>query len=144
MTTTNTKVGALIRQRRRAMGLTQEELAKEIGKSRKWLLQVERGLNYTTEKTTYLSPDMCVKLAAILDVDPVDMLLAADIPKGDWPNFSYIRSNSVKIQTVDITTLTPAQAKIIRDLADEFKALNLDAERTHESSGSNVHQLPRP
>jgi HTH-type transcriptional regulator/antitoxin HipB len=36
-------VGAIIRERRRALGLDQGELAKRVGVSRLWINQVERG-----------------------------------------------------------------------------------------------------
>lgn len=36
-------VGALIRERRTALGLDQETLAKSIGVSRKWVVEVEKG-----------------------------------------------------------------------------------------------------
>lgn len=36
-------VGALIRERRSALGLDQEALAKSIGVSRKWVVEVEKG-----------------------------------------------------------------------------------------------------
>ncbi|WP_341022439.1 helix-turn-helix domain-containing protein [Brevundimonas diminuta] len=36
-------LGAAIRERRKALGLDQVELAKQIGASRRWLIQVENG-----------------------------------------------------------------------------------------------------
>jgi HTH-type transcriptional regulator/antitoxin HipB len=36
-------VGAIIRERRRALGLDQSELAKKVGVSRLWINQMERG-----------------------------------------------------------------------------------------------------
>ena len=36
-------LGASIRERRKALGLDQVELAKQIGASRRWLIQVENG-----------------------------------------------------------------------------------------------------
>ena len=43
MSTTLDSVGAAIRLAREAKGLTQEELAQQIGTSRYWLLRAERG-----------------------------------------------------------------------------------------------------
>lgn len=40
---TPTDVGALIRQRRRALQLDQRSLAERVGVSRQWLIDVERG-----------------------------------------------------------------------------------------------------
>lgn len=36
-------IGAIIRERRRALGIDQGELAKRVGVSRLWINQVERG-----------------------------------------------------------------------------------------------------
>ena len=40
---TSADVGAIIRERRRKRGLDQAELAEEVGVSRLWINQVERG-----------------------------------------------------------------------------------------------------
>jgi y4mF family transcriptional regulator len=40
---TSTDVGAVIRDRRQALGLTQAALAEKVGVSRKWIVDVERG-----------------------------------------------------------------------------------------------------
>ena len=36
-------LGALIRERRRKLGLAQQQLAERVGVSRQWLINVERG-----------------------------------------------------------------------------------------------------
>ena len=36
-------IGALIRERRAALGLDQQTLAKQVGTSRKWVIEVEAG-----------------------------------------------------------------------------------------------------
>jgi HTH-type transcriptional regulator/antitoxin HipB len=41
--TTAREVGALIRQRRRELGLGQGELASKVGVSRQWIVAIERG-----------------------------------------------------------------------------------------------------
>lgn len=40
---TSADVGALIRDRRKALGLDQSELAERVGVSRKWVVEVEQG-----------------------------------------------------------------------------------------------------
>jgi len=40
---TATDVGAVIRDRRRALGLDQRTLAVKVGVSRKWIIEVEKG-----------------------------------------------------------------------------------------------------
>lgn len=41
--TTARDIGALIRQRRRELGLGQDELASKVGVSRQWIVAIERG-----------------------------------------------------------------------------------------------------
>ncbi len=40
---TATQLGAAIRDRRKRLGLTQQELAARVGATRRWLVEVERG-----------------------------------------------------------------------------------------------------
>ena len=40
---TTTEIGLLVRDRRRALGLTQSELAERVGASREWIRQLESG-----------------------------------------------------------------------------------------------------
>jgi y4mF family transcriptional regulator len=40
---TSTDVGAAIRAKRRALGLDQASLAKKVGVSRQWVIEIERG-----------------------------------------------------------------------------------------------------
>ena len=40
---TPTDLGLLIRERRRALGLGQQELAKKVGVSRLWVIEIEKG-----------------------------------------------------------------------------------------------------
>jgi HTH-type transcriptional regulator/antitoxin HipB len=40
---TATDVGAVIRERRRALGLDQKSLAQKVGISRKWIIEIEKG-----------------------------------------------------------------------------------------------------
>jgi HTH-type transcriptional regulator/antitoxin HipB len=40
---TATDIGAVIRDRRRALGLDQRTLAERVGVSRKWIIEVEKG-----------------------------------------------------------------------------------------------------
>ncbi|QNE90296.1 helix-turn-helix transcriptional regulator [Corynebacterium incognita] len=116
-------LGELVLTNRKRLGLSQAELASQVGRTRHWVIQLEKGSWYEG-KEFKLDPDMAVKLAAILDVDPVEVLEAAKVPATEWPDLSHTRSNSAKVQTVDITALSPQQAKLIRTLVDELKAGN--------------------
>ena len=40
---TSTELGLLIRERRRALGLDQQALAKKVGVSRLWVIEIEKG-----------------------------------------------------------------------------------------------------
>jgi HTH-type transcriptional regulator/antitoxin HipB len=40
---TPTELGLLIRERRRALGLDQQALAKKVGVSRLWVIEIEKG-----------------------------------------------------------------------------------------------------
>lgn len=126
--TTNNSFGTLVRAGRRKLGITQQQLADMVGRSRKWMVQVEKGERYDTTEDMQISPDMVVKLALILDIDPVEALYAVGAPKDTWPDFSHIRSTSDNVRVVDITSLTPEQAKLIEGMIDEFKQLNREIE----------------
>lgn len=126
------ELGNLIRRARKQNGLTQDTLADLIGKSRWWVIQLEKGESYSTGKGLGLEPLMCVKLADILNIDPADVLFAAGIPKAKWPNFSNIVSKSDSVRTVDMTSLTLDQARLINALVEELKKGNT----THHESGT--------
>ncbi len=62
MSTTLESVGAAIRLTREANGLTQEELAKQIGVSRYWLLRAERGAGR-------MELDLVLRACRVLGID---------------------------------------------------------------------------
>jgi transcriptional regulator with XRE-family HTH domain len=68
--TTDT-LGPYIRQLREERGLTQEELAKAIGKTQKWTSDIERG------KYPHSTPETLRTLAAFLGVPFEDLMLRA-------------------------------------------------------------------
>lgn len=74
--TTVHQVQALVRGRRRDLGLSQESLARSAGTSRKWLSEFERG------KTTAVELPLVLGVLAALDlaVDiSTNQLIAADL-----------------------------------------------------------------
>lgn len=120
-----TKLGNLIRVARGELGMSQDELGAALGgKSRQWVAQLERGERYGTGSTFDVDAGLAVNLALVLQLDPVDVLRAARVPESQWPNLSNVSARGGKVRTIDITTLSTNQARLIEDLVDEFKAGN--------------------
>lgn len=118
----------LVRLERQRAGMNQAELAEALGRDRSWVVQLERGRRYNGNPFE-TEPLMVMKLAAVLNIDPVDALVAARIDKSQWPDLSHIRSKSANVRTVDITTLSNSQAKLVEQLVKEFK----DGNKQNES-----------
>ena len=81
-------LGLAIRQRRKDLGLDQQELADQIGVSRQWLIQVEKGkssaqvgLILRTLKALSLELQITDKLETPNDKDPTSFIDLADIIK---------------------------------------------------------------
>lgn len=85
----NTKTGALIAERRRALGLTQDELAEQLHVTGKAVSKWERGLSFP-------GVDLLIPLADTLDVTVMD-LLAGEIVEPP------------QVEAVVIDTLTAAE-----------------------------------
>ena len=120
-----TELGNLIRAARGELGMSQDELGAVMGgRSRQWVSQLERGERYGGGGAFEVSAGVAVQLALVLDLDPVDVLRAAGVPESQWPNLSNVSAKNGKVKTIDITTLSTNQARIIEDLVDEFKAGN--------------------
>ena len=128
---TNNELGTLIRRARKQNGLTQDELATQLGKSRWWVVQLEKGESYYSGKGVGrgLEPLMCVRIADTLNLDPADVLFAAGVPKAEWPNFSNVLAKSVSVRNVDITSLTLEQARLVKGIVEELKKGNTVNER---------------
>ncbi|MHB2251383.1 helix-turn-helix domain-containing protein [Corynebacterium aurimucosum] len=118
----------LVRLERQRAGMNQAELAAALGRDRSWVVQLERGRRYNGNPFE-TEPLMVMKLAAVLKIDPVDALVASGIDKSQWPDLSHIRSKSANVRTVDITTLSNSQAKLVEQLVKEFK----DGNKQNES-----------
>lgn len=117
------QLGDMVRDMRTVRRMSQEELGEALGgKSRHWVVQLEKGVRYGTGTRFEVDGDMAVKIALVLGLDPVDVLKTAKIPENRWPDLSNIVSNGGNIRTIDVTTLTVNQADIIERLIAEFKA----------------------
>lgn len=123
MGNSNLGLADIVRLARKRLELNQAELGEAMGRDRTWVTQLERGKRYNGKPFT-IEPHMVLKLAGVLQVDPVDLLVAAEIPEPQWPDLSQVRSNSANVRTVDITTLSPTQAKLIEQLVKELKRGN--------------------
>lgn len=116
----NLGLADIVRIARKNKGLNQADLGEAMDRDRTWVTQLERGKRYSGKPFT-IEPHMVLKLAVVLEVDPVELLVAAEIPQSEWPDMSHISSNSANIRTVDITTLSPTQAKLVEQLVKELK-----------------------
>lgn len=126
----------LVRLERQRAGMNQAELAAALGRDRSWVVQLERGRRYNGNPFE-TEPLMVMKLAAVLNIDPVEALVAAGIDKSQWPDLSHMRSTSANVRTVDITTLSNSQAKLVEQLVKEFK----DGNKQNESGKSPGRHL---
>jgi DNA-binding XRE family transcriptional regulator len=59
-------IGARVRQRRERLGLTQEEVATQLGASRQWLSQLELGADTTTKRAALLAQALQCRLVWLL------------------------------------------------------------------------------
>lgn len=127
--TPNYDLANLVRERRKELGMTQEQLAAAVGKARSWVLRIERGSRPDRSKPMALDASNAVKLAAVLGLDPVVVLQAGRVPSTEWPNLSNYRSTFDSVQVVDVTSLTADQRDIIERVINEFKHLNNERNR---------------
>ena len=69
-----TELGTLVRARRTELGLTQERLAEQVGRSQRWVSHIESGKAVGAMRT-----DLLYRLADALRVDPDALAVAAGI-----------------------------------------------------------------
>lgn len=122
------KLSEMVRLARRRTKMNQADLAEAVGRDRSWVVQLEKGERYNGNPFE-VEPHMVLKLAAVLNIDPVEGLVAAGIDKSEWPDLSHMRSTNANVRTVDITTLSNSQAKLVEQLVKEFK----DGNKQNES-----------
>lgn len=122
--TPNSDLANLVRVKRKALGMTQEQLAESMGKTRSWVIRVEKGIRPDRDTPIELDAANSLKLAAVLALDPVEVLKAGRVPRNQWPNLSNYRSSSDIVRVIDVTTLTSEQQDMIERVVDEFKHLN--------------------
>lgn len=109
------------------LGMTQEDLAEEMGKTRQWVIQVEKGVWNNGGRRVSLTPENAVKLALILGRDPQDFLIVGDVPVEKWPDLSHISSNIDTVRVVDISSLTQKQQALIESIVYELKTNNTES-----------------
>lgn len=113
-------LGELVRAERKKQGISQADLAKAMGRSRSWMIQLEKGEWYGEEREFTLEAEYAVKLARLLDISPRIVLKLGKVPQNQWPDLSYTLSNGDTIRTIDITDLTDEQATLVRQLVHEL------------------------
>ena len=59
-------IGSRVRRRRERLGLTQEEVATQLGFSRQWLSQLELGADTTTKRAAKLAQTLGCRLVWLL------------------------------------------------------------------------------
>ena len=123
--------GQVIRQARKAIGMTQADLGEAMDRTRYWVIQLEKGERYDGNDPA-IGPSAIVRLATVLNLDAQKLLAAAGVPPEKWPNLSYSRSNNGSVSTVDIDGLSESQATLVQQLVNEFKAGNYAQQTSRE------------
>lgn len=127
--TPNKPLADLVRTSRALLGMTQEDLGAEVGKTRQWVIQVEKGVWNNGGTRVTLSPENAIKLGLALGKDIRDVLLAGEVPPENWPDLSHISSNQSNLRLVDVTSLTPHQQALIESIVHELKTTRTESDR---------------
>ena len=117
----NMTLARLIRSARQDLGMKQTDLAVAADRSRHWVTQLEKGVWYKSGERFTLDGDNALRLALVLNLDPVKGLRAGEVPLERWPDLSKIRSHNASVRVVDISSLTVQQQNLIERLVDELK-----------------------
>ncbi|WP_158268505.1 helix-turn-helix transcriptional regulator [Corynebacterium liangguodongii] len=123
-TSPNHQLANLVRDARKKLGMTQDQLASALGRSRIWVVRVEKGWRDDRAEPITLDGDIAIKLASVLGVDPLSVLRAGRVAPQEWPDLSNYRSMFDSVRVVDVTSLTLEQQDIIERAINEFKHLN--------------------
>ncbi len=103
------QIGKALQQKRKTLGLTQEELAHMVGyKSKTAISKIELGRKIPSDK--------CIALANILDMD-VLYLLGQDVPPNDIHGNDNSRTMEVEKMVAEINSLPDSvAAQTMQDL----------------------------
>ncbi len=93
------QMGERIYERRKALKLTQEQLAEKLGVSTQMISNLELGKKA-------IRPENLVKLSAVLDIS-TDYILKGNLPKDNFTKLSD-----------KITNLTPNEIRLLESLVD--------------------------
>lgn len=119
----NLELAGMVSAARARLGMSQEELAEVMGKSRFWVIRLEQGRQRSGVPFS-LDVDLAMKLSAVLDLNPASVLRAGRVPESHWPNLSHIDSNDGSVKSLDVSSLTAQQRDMIERVVNEFKHLN--------------------
>ncbi|MEJ6549884.1 XRE family transcriptional regulator [Corynebacterium sp. USCH3] len=118
------RVGKMVRDARADVGLSQAELLTAMGKGagyRMWIRELESGVRERTGEATVLTVEEYDKLAGLLNIDVVDLLRAAGVPKTEWTDLSNSSSNSASVVRIDATGLSDRQVRVVEELVRELR-----------------------
>lgn len=119
----NHELAAMVSTARARLGMSQEELAEVMGKSRFWVIRLEQGRQRSGVPFS-LDANQAMKLSAVLDLNPATVLRAGRVPESRWPDLSHINSNDGSVKILDVSSLTAQQRDMIERVVNELKSLN--------------------
>ncbi|QQB07432.1 transcriptional regulator [Corynebacterium urealyticum] len=125
----NAKAGRMVRAAREQLGMSQSELGAALGRTRQWVWRLETGNDPRARWPVGLTP----LLAAVLQISPRDLLIAAGVPEENWPNLASVSSNGTNLVVIEATGLTERQINLLRSIAEEFRSRDLDHEGFYDA-----------
>lgn len=120
----NIKAGKMVREARERLGMSQTELGAALGRTRQWVWRLETASDPNARWPVSLTPH----LAAVLQINPRDLLTTAGVDQTDWPDLSNISSNGANLVVIEANGLTDQQIELLRSIAEEFRSRDLDHE----------------
>ena len=104
-------VGAAVRDARRRLDLTQEQLSVRLDTTAEWISQIERGVG-TPSVTTF------IRLSAALDVSPAELMETASAGRHGQPDVAHLVAEAQR--------LPPAAVRSLVELAKSMRAWIVD------------------
>ena len=101
------RVGALIAARRRTMGLTQEQLAEQVGASPEWISHVERGRQPSLPLLLRIGRALQTRLPTLLGIGVLE----------DSAELAELRSRAARLPPPALRVLLDNAASLEREFA---------------------------
>ncbi|WP_222863827.1 helix-turn-helix domain-containing protein [Corynebacterium urealyticum] len=125
----NVMAGRMVRAARESLGMSQTDLGAALGRTRQWVWRLETASDPKARWPVGLTP----LLAAVLQISPRDLLIAAGIPEENWPDLASVSSNGTNLVVIEATGLTERQINLLRSIAEEFRSRDLDHEGFYDA-----------